>query len=545
MTFRPRALATAVLTLSLTLAAAACSSPAEDPGRDGGGPDSPTGDADPGGLVEGTTVDATVAEQLLAEFDALDDDAQERRAADADRDLERATWKVSGLDEAVGAERADQVFDAVNADVRADLAAISPQFGSIEAFGASAPSRLDELSEAQGASLFGALMISSLGADAAAGLVDGVHTGSGTTAEGITITATKDTGTMSFQVTKTIDGVEVVVGTSVTVSPCPDASGKATAKGSMNASASKDGVGHRFSYAADVEIQVGDDAEIVSTTESFSTEQGDVAGGKEQYVAVSIDSDGDYEVTQTRGDLPADYTQQAVNGAMIMSRLLAHRLVQAAEERWKSGRCVKLEPTASDGPSGVRPGASITITAAPRSVIDGSPVGGTVTAQLSAGAAGVEPSGTKVKADATFTYTAPPQAEQTGEVSLEARSRRGVAKASLRFDTYPLSFAAEGGGGEFRGTGVICDLREPFTISGTGLTLSFTPTDRTAGSYTLSGTAGGVTWSGGGKYRIRLNSSANAGTLRTRGVNTITTPRGTYSDTAVAAFDLRFVRACD
>lgn len=526
------------LAMFCLLAAVGCSGggSADEVPPDAGTPSAP---------VDDTSTSTESIDELVAEFDALDDAAQEQRAAAADLELERATWKVSGLDEAVGTERADEVFESVNAGVRVDLAAIGALLGGIEAFGAGAPSRLDELSEAQGASMFGAVMISSLGADAAAGLVDGVHTGSGTTPEGVTMSATKDTGTLSVQVTKTIDGVDVSIGTTVKIAPCPDATGKALAEGSMNASASKGGVGHQFSYAAKVEIQVGDDAEIASTTESFTAEQGDVSGGKEQYVAVSVDSEGHHDVTQTRGDLPADYTQQAVNGAMILSRLLASRLVRAAEERWKSGRCVQLEPTVSEGPSGVRPGASITITAAPRSAIDGGPVGGTVTAQLAAGAAKVEPSGTKVKADATFAYTAPPEAQQTGEVALEARSKRGVAKASVRFDTYPLSFAAEGGGGDFRGEGVICDLREPFTISGTGLTLTFAPTDQSRGSYKLSGNATGVTWSGSGTYKVKLNAQANSGTLKTEGTNTISSPLGEFTDQAKAVFKLSFVRACD
>jgi hypothetical protein len=532
-----RRLTSAFAVCCLVLATTACSGSQDGDGGDrpDGSPEAQAGSSDPG---EGSS-------GALAGFEDLDDAGQEQAAAEANRDLERATWSLSGLDEAVGVDRADQVFDAANAGIRSDLAAVGVGLQGVEAFGAGAPARLDELSEAQGASLFGAAMIASLGAEAAANLVDGVHTGSGTTAEGIDITATKDTGTMSITVSKTIDGVEVTIGTTVTVSPCPDASGLAKASGVMTASASKGGVGHRFSYAADVEIQVGDDAEVASTSETFSAEQGDVSGAGEQYVAVSIGADGTAQVTQQRGDLPADYAQKAANGAQIMARLLAYRLVDAAEKTWKSGRCVKLQPTTSDGPGGVRPGASITITAAPRSAIDGAAVGGTVTATLTDGAASVDPSNTELPADATFTYVAPPEAEQTGTVSLEARSRRGVAKASVRFDTYPLSFAAEGGGGDFRGTGVICDLREPFTISGTGLTLSFTPSDRSGGSYTISGNAGGASWSGGGKYRIRLNPAGNAGKLRVRGTNTITTPLGSFSDTAVAAFDLRSVRACD
>ena len=80
---------------------------------------------------------------------------------------------------------------------------------------------------------------------------------------------------------------------------------------------------------------------------------------------------------------------------------------------------------------------------------------------------------------------------------------------------------------------------------GAGLTLSFVPSDQTRGSYTLSGKAAGVTWSGGGTYKVKLNSHKNSGTLRTLGTNTITTPVGQFSDTARTAFTLRSVTACD
>ena len=35
--------------------------------------------------------------------------------------MERATWTLSGLDEAVGTEQADEVFEAANAGIRTDL----------------------------------------------------------------------------------------------------------------------------------------------------------------------------------------------------------------------------------------------------------------------------------------------------------------------------------------------------------------------------------------------------------------------------------------
>ena len=58
----------------------------------------------------------------------------------------------------------------------------------------------------------------------------------------------------------------------------------------------KNGVGHRFSYSASVDIQVGDDAEVLTTTRSFEAEQGDSGPGGEQYVAVSLAEDGTYAV---------------------------------------------------------------------------------------------------------------------------------------------------------------------------------------------------------------------------------------------------------
>jgi len=132
-------------------------------------------------------------------------------------------------------------------------------------------------------------------------------------------------------------------------------------------------------------------------------------------------------------------TSQLLDDASSLSALLAVfaglKLSEAAQMGWESGRCVALQPTVSAGPKGLQPSASVTINAAPRSKIDGTPTGGTVTALLSGGEAGVEPSSTPVPADAEFTYQAPGEKDKTGQVALEARSRRGVGKATIDFDT--------------------------------------------------------------------------------------------------------------
>lgn len=516
--------------MAMCLALAAC-----------GGGSTKTAD---GALLDVDTVNPAVATQVVSDFERLDAPAQEKKVADLDSATERAAWKLSGLEDAVGgADQADALFAQLNTASRAQLAPMVAPLESVKPFGKAGPPPADDLSEAGGAGLFGALMVGSLSASAAAGLPDGVNTGSETN-NGFTRSATKTSGTIKSTNSTTVSGVELKIETSATVQPCPDASGTVVAEGSMGATTHKGDTGHSFTYKAKVTLQVGDDAEIVSSTEDLRSEQADFGGGKGHYVDVAVDGRGGYQVQRSRGELPTDYVTQSVMGALMFGKMLSSRLSDAAEEVWKSGACVSLEPTVSAGPTGLDPSASVTITAAPRSKIDGSAVGGTVTAALAGGGASVDPAGTKVKADATFTFTAPGERQQTGDVALEARSKRGVAKAALHFDTYDSSFAAEGGGGDFRGSGTICSLSKPFTISGTGLTLTFTPQGEAGGSYVLEGKAGGVTWSGSGTYTVKLNASRSSGTLKTTGKNTIQTPRGPFTGQAEASFTLRQIANC-
>lgn len=511
-----------------------------------GGPDAApaAGDpADPAPLVRGDTVDPQVAERLLADFERLESVERERRVAALDARVERATWTLSGLEEAVGGpDAADGTFAALYERVRADLPALSRQVQQPAAFGRSAPPGAT-VTEAAGAALFGGLVITAASARGAASLADGENTGS-TTADGITRSATRDTGSITASRTAVVDGVEVTIDTSTTVRACPGPDGVAVAEGSIGTTVRKGGTGLRSTYSAKVRVQVGDDAEVVSETHDLRSERSDFAGGKGTYADVSL-TQGQWVVNRTAGRLPENYVQESVNATLFMGSILVQFLVDAAQERWQSGACVRLAPRPSKGPTGLDPGDRVTVLAEPRAKLDGRPTGGTVTAVLTAGEASVSPSGSKVPADATFTYTAPARTARTGDVELESRSRRGVGKASVHFDTFESSFAAEGGGGDYRGTGVICSLSRPFTVSGSGLQQRFTPRGETSGTYVLSGRAGGVSWSGDGTYRVDLNSARTAGTLTTTGTNTIRTPRGTFSDTARATFTLRAIANCD
>jgi hypothetical protein len=155
----------------------------------------------------------------------------------------------------------------------------------------------------------------------------------------------------------------------------------------------------------------------------------------------------------------------------------------------------------------------VTITAAPRSKMDGGPAGGSVTATLTAGGAGVGPA--SAAADATFTYTAPGQRNKSGTVTLEARSRRGVARATIDLDTSQTAYTASGTAGNITFRGTVPDLTQPFTVKGTGgarLTFSYAPTTASgrAGKMTYTGRVGGYKVSGSGSYTI---SGAEGGVL--------------------------------
>ena len=107
-----------------------------------------------------------------------------------------------------------------------------------------------------------------------------------------------------------------------------------------------------------------------------------------------------------------------------------------------------------------------------------------------------------------------------------------------------MSYSASGGGGDWSASGKICDISKPFTLSGTGLTVKTTPAGATGGSYTLSGNAGGASWSGKGSYAVQRSRDSDGGTLKLTGVNTIQTPRGSFSDTASATFTLTRIDSC-
>lgn len=219
--------------------------------------------------------------------------------------------------------------------------------------------------------------------------------------------------------------------------------------------------------------------------------------------------------------------------------------IEAARSGWQSGRCIDLQTSVSDGPTGLDPNTNVTITAKPRAKSDGASAGGTVSATLTGGEAAVDPSSTPLPADAEFTYTAPGERDKTGQVSLESRSKRGVGKAVVNLDTKGTpAFSASGGEGDWVASGTICSLEEPFVLDGSGLTATATPTGNNSGTWTLTGDAAGVTWDGNGTYTVVLVDDEQSGTMTLVGVVTSHTPGGDFSKNALATFALTAIDPC-
>ncbi len=478
-------------------------------GSQSNGPDNQP--AKHGPVVVDGAVDLPALQQLIDTVRARPQEQQEIELARLDNVLERQLWTESGLEsELGGAAAADAAFAAHGQALTGRARAIGDKpiviVPAVYVAGSSNPSI--------GEGLFGGILLVMLGSEgivsASNDLKDGEH-GSAEPRKGVKISGSLEHADLQTEATHESDGVTTKLVVKVGVSPCPDASGRFEGSAQVDISATKTGgrTGQRGTLDVKVTGQVNDDAKLESADADYRMQWADFANSKGSFVDVS-GAIGDTKVRsatldRSGGKPDSDLQQSAAALAPLYSMIAKSKIAEAAEKGWQSGRCVTLKPTASPGPKGMKPGATSTINAAPRSRIDGGPVGGSVTATLTAGGASVKPDGSKVKADATFTYTAPDAPDKSGTVSLEARSRRGVAKASIDFDTKRGAYVASGGT-EVKVSGTVTDLTAPFTLQGqgTGFTVvySYTPTSGTGGTYTYAGSGSGVTMKGSGTYQI-------------------------------------------
>lgn len=303
-------------------------------------------------------------------------------------------------------------------------------------------------------------------------------------------------------------GVRTTLSTrsTVTACPAPDGTFEASALIDTSSTISNGLTGKRITFDVTVTGTVDDNAGLAGYDVTSAVEYADFVDGtgRSLDLTFTIPRDGNAAATFAGGGSDEDITSTGTLNAVV-TVIAGIRLADAARIGWESGRCVDLTNAVSAGPKGLTPSASVTITAAPRSKIDGGPVGGNVTALLTGGEASVDPSATPLPADAEFTYTAPGERDKTGTVALEARSKRGVGKAMINFDTEAAGYVASGGS-EVVFSGTVADLASPFTLEGAGegftVAFSFTPSDDASGSLSYSGAGGGANLTGTGTYQI-------------------------------------------
>lgn len=498
----------------------------------------PDAEADVAALVTDGRVDVAALTRLREEFAGLDETDKQRRLADLDVAVETGLWERAGLvDDLGGADAAQAFMVESQGALRALIASDTGQLDSLSL--GRGVGLVDDLGEAGGAAMFAAMLLTGSAGEMALSVSSNGERGV-LEHDGIRVDATADKPRVTTKHKVKIKGVTVKVLTDTTMQFCPDAQGRFELRGSLTTSTSKGSKGSTRSVSVVVRGQVGDDAELASQ-EMDTTAEDATYGGSADYNTVMVDKAGpafEFEGSEQSGPHVSD----TVRVAVFLANWMRLQLLDSAEKGWKSGRCVELETRTSDGPTGLQPSATVDITATPRATSDGAPTGGTVVATLKSGGTAVEPNGSPLDAPASFVYTAPDEPDRNGTVTLVATSRRGIGRATVDLDTRQSAYAASGGGGDWSATGTICSLTDTFSVSGTGLTATFSPSSAAGGTYTLSGNAAGVLWSGGGDYSVKL--SGGGGVLRTQGTNTIKTSIGTFSDTYSATFNLSPLDTC-
>ena len=475
-----RGLVPMVLVMALV---AGCSGAAEGSPEEAGA----SGDAS-STTIDGSAVEGLTTGELVQQVDA--------GATAAERELASLT----GLEAALGgAAQVDQALTALSTSAVEQAGALMVQAASPGRFGA----RLADTDNQFGSMLAAAMITAGLGIDLvnASDNIEAGDRGSSQTSNGdstFEMTATTGRVTQTTTVNVSAGGLDGSMAVVLDVVPCPGPDGTFSINGSIAASsqASGGGRGQRIGVEVVVSGRVDDDARIAQSESSTRIEAASTKGG-DNLVDVTVRRAADGKVTVpsfsagsgTSEKFRSDMTQLG----LLLGELITSKALDAVQKSIESGRCVDLQVATSPGQTNLAPSTRVAISAKPRSKVDGSPTGGGVTGTLSGGSA-LDPAGTKVPADAEFTYVAPGESGQKASVSLEARSRRGVGRAQLFFDTAAGAYAVSGSFPTVpRPTtweGVICALDQPFTLDVGGAlpgVMKVTPSSAQGGSWTYAG----------------------------------------------------------
>lgn len=460
---------------------------------------------------------AAVANAEFARLQAQGPDATAREFTRLEYALTRSLMKAGGMDAALGGEaRADAALDALYTDYERQARALR----------AALPAAFLPVNEGGGGSLGaegwgGAAASSALGGSqaetAAQAWENGIDRGESSGhaesnmlgGDQVSVDWTLDSATMTTEVKADIGGLKGKVKTSVTLKTCPDAEGKVVAEFESVSILAAGGASADTKVKSKVTAFVDDDANLIDDKlDSESNAQQSTSGG------ASVDANDDLSTetgsvggkTNALGGGATAADGKLAQGMASMGRYAARQAILAAQKAWQSGKCIDLQVRSDPARrKGAKPNTAYTLFAEPRAKSDGAPAGGTVKAALNGGNR-LNPTG-KVKADATFDYANPEKKDQSATIDFESRSKRGVGKATLEFDTkkrpsYSIEFAQCPGGARERMRA--CDVSKPFTLVACGgmATIAHTPSNDKSGTWNFKFKGAGGFADSSGTYML-------------------------------------------
>lgn len=489
------------------------------------------------------------------------DELQAQFASDS-ASLERDLAKLSGMEtELGGPDKVDQALTALASKVAAD-AAVLQRKASTGRFAAPIAGV-----EATTGGMFVAALITINGAALAINNSDHMNPNGAAeqtvrAVDGASVmetTQSVDHVSVSASGTTTADGLTGKMKWTIDAAPCPSPDGKVSLKGKVEFSSQATGGRTGTKIKAEVEItaQVDDDARVGPADTTVHVEASSTGADGEQYYNYTDQSPASGPSKTTLDVSPnasADFKGWAGGSAQGFKDILKRNGLEAIQKSIESGRCVDLQiATSPSKRTGLAPSTKVKITAKPRSKVDGAPTKGSVKATLT-GDTSLDPQGSKVPADADFNYVAASTPKTRATVAFEARSKRGVGRAEVSFETGPGAYTVSGSAASkpvaTPFTGTICAPDKPFTLTLGGAMpgqMKFTPSSEETGSWAYSGKAFNApfTISGSGDYTLAAGSKDTPGSLKFNFKATLRTPVGSRTAGGPVALTLTPREPCE
>jgi hypothetical protein len=342
------------------------------------------------------------------------------------------------------------------------------------------------------------------------------------------------------------EGLKGKVSTKVKAVACPDAQGKVEVEFESTSDLSAGDGSAQTKVSSKLIEHLDEDANLIDDDmdSDVRVEQSTGAGSRVDVTdTLSTTRNEMGSTVNGRNHGASDEDVQLAQGLAKVGRFAAMSALDAAKKAWESGKCVDLQVRSDPAKrKGARPNTAYTLFAEPRAKSDGMPARGTVKATLN-GANRLNPTG-KVKADATFDYANPEKKDQSASIDFEARSRRGVGKATLEFDTKKAGYRVTGGGGDPVDQ-VVCAIDKPFVLNGKLFGVEFS--GGLNGNYKFVRTPNipGLRWNAHGSYSIVFpNGEDKPGTMTTNGGGTTTAGSQSRTTSGGEQFTLTPVEDC-